>query len=143
MKEIEIRYNEFKRIESEFKAAERNKDEEKMAALQAEYAEKFSAYNRVFNLYKTSREAGNTDIDIDDVIHNPETLIRELNDADITRLTISSTWSSMVELAYAFEKAGFKCSGMCEVFDKCASFDFEKRCEVRNKRPAFIFEKVA
>ena len=72
---------------------------------------------RIWRDYETSRDCGNEYLDINDVVWDKdvESLISCMREHGIEKFTFSSSWSSAVETAWLFQKAGCKLEGFVEI----------------------------
>lgn len=85
----------------------------------------------VWEAYAGAKDRGNEYIDFDGVIQAElvEDLVKCLRDCGIKAFTFSSTWSSTIETAWLFQKAGCNLAGLVELnssIKSCMSDEFEK-----------------
>ena len=81
--------------------------------------------------FTASTKTGNEHLDISEVVWDKdvESLINCLRENGIERFTFSSTWSSAVETAWLFQKAGCTLSGLIEINSQHKAFmsdEYEK-----------------
>ena len=72
----------------------------------------------LFAAYRDCQETGNDNIDFNGVIWDydiPE-IVKALKENGISKFTISSTFSSLIETLAAFEKEGIRMAGLTESF---------------------------
>ena len=86
---------------------------------------------RLWKAYEASRDRGNEYIDLGDPVSDEAvaSLIACMKDYGIEAFTFSSTWSSAVETAWLFQKAGCKLAGLIEINSGCKAFmsdEYEK-----------------
>ena len=72
---------------------------------------------RIWRDYEISRDCGNEYLDINDVVWDKdvESLVFCMREHAIEKFTVSSSWSSAVETAWLFQKAGCKLEGLVEI----------------------------
>ena len=99
--------------------------------------EEISGFGFIYRVVKTAKECGNELIDICEPIHfiSEEELAEAFKAFGIEKFTMSSTWSSAIEVAYKFDKAGYKVSGITEINDRFEDFHGN-----RKMIPALMFE---
>ena len=121
-------YAEDKRIETAYDLADRNNDEAGKAAartahreLEASLTAAGKAYRTAYLFYADAQRRGNELIDISKPITNTEAadLVNLLRENGIEAFTFSSTWSSAVETAWAFQQNGCRLEGMAEINGDC------------------------
>ena len=86
---------------------------------------------KIWNYYEASTDCGNEYIDINDIIYDSEveTLVACMKELGIDAFTFSSTWSSAVETAWLFQKAGCTLAGLIEIHNQYKAFgtdEYEK-----------------
>ena len=86
---------------------------------------------RIWRAYETAKDCGNEYLDINDTISDDavEGLVTCMRDYGIEAFTFSSTWSSAVETAWLFQKAGCKLAGLIEINSHYKAFmsdEYEK-----------------
>lgn len=84
---------------------------------QAASLKEWGINHTLFWAYRNSIEAGNDEINFDDVIwdHDIEEIAETLKGNGITGFTISSTFSSLIPTLAEFAKHGFQMAGLTEV----------------------------
>ena len=72
---------------------------------------------RIWSAYETAKDCGNEYLDLNDTICDDEVegLVACMKKYGIEALTFSSTWSSAVEIAWLFQKAGCTLAGLIEI----------------------------
>ena len=72
---------------------------------------------KIWNYYEAAKDCGNEYIDINDIIYDSEVenLVACMKECGIEAFTFSSTWSSAVETAWLFQKAGCTLAGLVEI----------------------------
>ena len=80
---------------------------------------------------KTAKDCGNEYIDLNDTIRDEavEGLVACMKENGIEHFTFSSTWSSAVETAWLFQKAGCRLEGLIEINSQHKAFmsdEYEK-----------------
>lgn len=101
-------------------------------AFAAEIEAKGKAYCRLYREYEQAKDCGNTYLDINDVVWDKdvEELIACMKENGIEHFTFSSTWSSAVETAWLFQKAGCHLEDLIEINSHCKAFmsdEYEKK----------------
>ena len=86
---------------------------------------------RIWRDYETSKDCGNKYLDINDTVSDEavEDLISCMREYGIEAFTFSSTWSSAVETAWLFQKAGCSLEGLIEINSQYKAFmsdEYEK-----------------
>ena len=86
---------------------------------------------RIWNAYETAKDCGNEYIDLNDTIRDDEVegLVACMKKYGIEAFTFSSTWSSAVETAWLFQKAGCTLAGLIEINSQHKAFmsdEYEK-----------------
>lgn len=76
-----------------------------------------STGQRIWSAYETAKDCGNEYIDLNDTIRDDEVegLVACMKKYGIEAFTFSSTWSSAVETAWLFQKAGCTLAGLIEI----------------------------
>lgn len=90
-----------------------------------------SIEQRIWNAYETAKDRGNEYIDLNDTIRDDAVagLVACMKKYGIEAFTFSSTWSSAVETAWLFQKAGCTLAGLIEINSQHKAFmsdDYEK-----------------
>ena len=83
---------------------------------------------RIWIAYETAKDCGNEYIDLNDIIRDDavEGLIACMKKYGIEAFTFSSTWSSAVETAWLFQKAGCTLAGLIEINSQHKAFMSDK-----------------
>ena len=120
---------------SVYKAAATAAEKEQARALYKEATAKIEDLTEVercvWEAYAGAKDRGNEYLDFDGVIQAElvEDLVKCLRDCGIKAFTFSSAWSSTVETAWLFQKAGCNLTGLVELnssIKSCMSDEFEK-----------------
>lgn len=95
------------------------------------------AEQRIWRAYEIAKDCGNEYIDLNDTIRDDavEELVACMKECGIEAFTFSSTWSSAVETAWHFQKAGCTLAGLIEInsqYKDLVSDEYEKM-------PAYLF----
>ena len=90
-----------------------------------------STEQRIWSAYETAKDYGNEYIDLNDTIRDDEVegLMACMKKCGIEAFTFSSTWSSAVETAWLFQKAGCTLAGLIEINSQHKAFmsdEYEK-----------------
>lgn len=90
-----------------------------------------STEQRIWSAYETAKDCGNEYIDLNDTINDDavEGLVACMKKYGIEAFTFSSTWSSAVEIAWLFQKAGCTLAGLIEINSQHKAFmsdEYEK-----------------
>ena len=90
-----------------------------------------STEKRIWNAYETAKDCGNEYLDLNDTIRDDEVegLVACMKEYGIAAFTFSSTWSSAVETAWLFQKAGCTLAGLIEINSQHKAFmsdEYEK-----------------
>lgn len=86
---------------------------------------------KIWNYYEAAKDCGNEYIDINDIIYDTEVenLVACMKECGIEAFTFSSAWSSAVETAWLFQKAGCTLAGLIEIHNQYKAFmsdEYEK-----------------
>lgn len=86
---------------------------------------------RIWSAYETAKDCGNEYLDLNDTIRDDtvEDLVACMKKCGIEAFTFSSTWSSAVETAWIFQKAGCILAGLIEINSQHKAFmsdEYEK-----------------
>ena len=86
---------------------------------------------RIWSAYETAKDCGNEYLDLNDTIRDDtvEDLVACMKECGIEAFTFSSTWSSAVETAWLFQKAGCTLAGLIEINSQHKAFmsdEYEK-----------------
>ena len=90
-----------------------------------------STEQRIWSAYETAKDCGNEYLDLNDTIRDDtvEDLVACMKECGIEAFTFSSTWSSAVETAWLFQKAGCTLAGLIEINSQHKAFmsdEYEK-----------------
>lgn len=90
-----------------------------------------NAEQRLWNAYETSKDCGNEYLDINDPVSDEaaRALVESMRELGLEAFTFSSTWSSAVETAWLFQKAGCTLAGLIEIHNQYKAFgtdEYEK-----------------
>lgn len=114
----------YEKIQEAKKAYNAATDEARKDAARALYKEATKALEgltdtelRIWRAFETAKDCGNEYIDIDGRVDDDkvEELITCMKDLGFEAFTFSSTWSSAVETAWLFQKAGCTLTGLIEI----------------------------
>lgn len=132
---FEETYKEIQKAKKAYAAAT-NKDEQDAArALYKQATAKLdglsSTEQRIWSAYETAKDCGNEYLDLNDTISDGtvEGLVACMKEYGIEAFTFSSTWSSAVETAWLFQKAGCTLAGLIEINSQHKAFmsdEYEK-----------------
>ena len=81
------------------------------------------------------KKHGNSRLDLSGTYWKPEKILKTFREFGVTEFTFSSTWSSAIQVAWAFTQMGCTLEGMIEIYGsgrKLMSNEYEKV-------PAFLF----
>ena len=83
---------------------------------------------RIWRAYETAKDCGNEYIDLNDTISDDavEELVACMREYGNEAFTFSSTWSSAVETAWLFQKAGCRLAGLIEINSHYKAFISDK-----------------
>lgn len=97
-----------------------------------------STEKRIWSAYETAKDCGNEYLDLNDTIRNDavEDLVACMKEYGITAFTFSSTWSSAVETAWLFQKAGCTLTGLIEINSQYKDF----RSDEYEKAHGYLFK---
>ena len=93
------------------------------------------AFGDMMRLYSEMKQQGNSRLDLSGTYRKPEEIIRIFRDFGVKEFTFSSTWSSAIQVSWAFTQLGCTLEGMIEIYGsgrKFMSNEYEKV-------PAFLF----
>lgn len=90
-----------------------------------------STEKHIWSAYETAKDCGNEYLDLNDIIRDDEVegLVACMKEYGIKAFTFSSTWSSAVETAWLFQKAGCTLAGLIEINSQHKAFmsdEYEK-----------------
>ena len=97
-----------------------------------------STEQRIWSAYETAKDCGNEYLDLNDTIRDDtvEDLVACMKEYGITAFTFSSTWSSAVETAWLFQKAGCTLAGLIEINSQHKDF----RSDEYEKAHGYLFK---
>ena len=129
---FEALYQQHKEFKALFQTAKAANDAEGMDKIRTErnalmesIEAKGAAFARIFDLYESAMDRGNEHIDISECYdyRDEAALIACFREYGIETFTFSSGWSSAVESAWNFVKAGCTLMGMVEINSKTRNWD--------------------
>lgn len=142
MEMLERFYQRHEELERKFDAAEKAGDTKAMDACQdshqnllQEVRVEGEAFGDMMRLYSEMKQQGNSRLDLSGTYRKPEEIIRIFRDFGVKEFTFSSTWSSAIQVSWAFTQLGCTLEGMIEIYGsgrKFMSNEYEKV-------PAFLF----
>lgn len=142
MEMLERFYQRHEELERKFDAAEKAGDTKAMDACQdshqnllQEVRVEGEAFGDMMRLYSEMKQQGNSRLDLSGTYRKPEEIIRIFRDFGVKEFTFSSTWSSAIQVSWAFTQLGCTLEGMTEIYGsgrKFMSNEYEKV-------PAFLF----
>ena len=142
MEMIERFYGRSEELEKKFDAAEKVGDAQTMQACRDAYQElgkevraEGEAFGDMMRLYSDMKKHGNSRLDLSGTYWKPEKILKTFREFGVTEFTFSSTWSSAIQVAWAFTQMGCTLEGMIEIYGsgrKLMSNEYEKV-------PAFLF----
>lgn len=142
MEMLERFYQRHEELERKFDAAEKAGDTKVMDACQdshqnllQEVRVEGEAFGDMMRLYSEMKQQGNSRLDLSGTYRKPEEIIRIFRDFGVKEFTFSSTWSSAIQVSWAFTQLGCTLEGMIEIYGsgrKFMSNEYEKV-------PAFLF----
>ena len=143
MEKIIAMYEENRKNEAAYDAAEAANDQDKMEAertrhheLCLEARDNGKDFCFMLRLYTSMKERGNVVIDLNDVHENQvEEVAGILLKFGVKKFTFSSTWSSAISAAWEFCQHGFTMGGMIQINSECQDF----RTGEWKKAPAIVF----
>ena len=142
MEMLERFYQRHEELERKFDAAEKAGDTKAMDACQDSHQDLLQevrvegeAFGDMMRLYSEMKQQGNSRLDLSGTYRKPEEIIRIFRDFGVKEFTFSSTWSSAIQVSWAFTQLGCTLEGMIEIYvsgRKFMSNEYEKV-------PAFLF----
>ena len=142
MEMLERFYERHEELERKLDAAENDGNTRAIEACQKghqELLEEVRAEGETFGdmmrLYSEMKQQGNSRLDLSGTYRKPEEIIRIFRDFGVKEFTFSSTWSSAIQVSWAFTQLGCTLEGIIEIYGsgrKFMSNEYEKV-------PAFIF----
>ena len=143
MEMLERFYERHEELERKLDAAENDGNTRAIEACQKghqELLEEVRAEGETFGdmmrLYSEMKQQGNSRIDLSGTYREPEKILETFREFGVTEFTFSSTWSSAIQVAWAFTQMGCTLEGMTEIYGsgrKFMSNEYEKV-------PAYIFK---
>ena len=135
-------YGRNEELERKFEAAEKAGDAKTMDACQDAYQDLLQearvegeAFGDMMRLYSEMKQQGNSRIDLSGIYRKPEEVIRIFREFGVAEFTFSSTWSSAIQVSWAFTQMGCTLKGMTEVHGSKRDFQTGEY----EKVPAFLF----
>ena len=142
MEMIERFYGRNEELERTFAAAEKAGDAAAMDACQDGYQDLLQevraegeAFGDMMRLYSDMKKHGNSHLDLSGTYREPEKILKTFREFGVTEFTFSSSWSSAIQVAWAFTQMGCTLKGMIEIYgsgQKFMSNEYERI-------PAFLF----
>ena len=139
---IERFYGRNEELERTFAAAEKAGDTKAMDACQdshqnllQEVRVEGEAFGDMMRLYSDMKKHGNSHLDLSGTYQEPEKILKTFREFGVTEFTFSSSWSSAIQVSWAFTQLGCTLEGMIEIYGsgrKFMSNEYEKV-------PAFLF----
>ena len=134
-------YSGIQEAKKAYEAATNTAEQDAARNLYKKAAEKIDDLNgaeqHIWRAYEIAKDCGNEYIDLNDTIRDDavEELVACMKECGIEAFTFSSTWSSAVETAWHFQKAGCTLAGLLEInsqYKDLVSNEYEKM-------PAYLF----
>lgn len=142
MEMLEKFYERHEELERKLDAAENDGNTRAIEACQKghqELLEEVRAEGETFGdmmrLYSEMKQQGNSRLDLSGTYRKPEEVIRIFREFGVTEFTFSSTWSSAIQVSWAFTQLGCTLKGMTEVHGTKRDFQTGEY----EKVPAFLF----
>ena len=142
MEMLERFYERHEELERKLDAAENDGNTRAIEACQKghqELLEEVRAEGETFGdmmrLYSEMKQQGNSRIDLSGIYRKPEEVIRIFREFGVAEFTFSSTWSSAIQVSWAFTQMGCTLKGMTEVHGSKRDFQTGEY----EKVPAFLF----
>lgn len=142
MEMLEKFYGRHEGLERKLDAAENGGDTKAMEACQKAHQELLEevraegeAFGDMMRLYSEMKQQGNSRLDISGTYRKPEEVIRIFREFGVKEFTFSSTWSSAIQISWAFTQLGCTLKGMTEVYGTKRDFQTGEY----EKVPAFLF----
>ena len=139
---IERFYGRNEELERTFAAAEKAGDAAAMDACQDAYQDLLQevraegeAFGDMMRLYSDMKKHGNSHLDLSGTYQEPEKILKTFREFGVTEFTFSSSWSSAIQVAWAFTQLGCTLKGMTEVHGTKRDFQTGEY----EKVPAFLF----
>lgn len=142
MEMLERFYERHEELERKLDAAENDGNTRAIEACQKghqELLEEVRAEGETFGdmmrLYSEMKQQGNSRLDLSGTYRKPEEVIRIFREFGVKEFTFSSTWSSAIQVSWAFTQLGCTLKGMTEVHGTKRDFQTGEY----EKVPAFLF----
>ena len=142
MEMLERFYERHEELERKLDAAENGGNTKAMEACQRAHQELLEevraegeTFGDMMRLYSEMKQQGNSRLDLSGTYRKPEEIIKIFRDFGVKEFTFSSTWSSAIQVSWAFTQLGCTLEGMIEIYGsgrKFMSNEYEKV-------PAFLF----
>ena len=129
MEMLERFYERHEELERKFDAAEKAGDTKAMDACQDSHQDLLQ------EVRVEMKQQGNSRIDLSGIYRKPEEVIRIFREFGVAEFTFSSTWSSAIQVSWAFTQMGCTLKGMTEVHGSKRDFQTGEY----EKVPAFLF----
>lgn len=122
MEMLERFYERHEELERKLDAAENDGNTRAIEACQKGHQELLEevraegeAFGDMMRLYSEMKQQGNSRLDLSGTYRKPEEVIRIFREFGVTEFTFSSTWSSAIQVSWAFTQLGCTLKGMTEV----------------------------
>lgn len=122
MQEIEADYRRYEEADAAYTKADMEHDEaavkearEAYHKLLDEVRAKGEDYSFMMRLYSDMKKRHNDYLDMDGTYDDEKKIIGIFRDFGVKAFTFTSTWSSALESAWNYQKAGAKAAGMIEI----------------------------
>ena len=142
MEMLERFYERHEELERKLDAAENDGNTRAIEACQKGHQELLEevraegeAFGDMMRLYSEMKQQGNSRLDLSGTYRKPEEVIRIFREFGVTEFTFSSTWSSAIQVSWAFTQMGCTLKGMTEVHGSKRDFQTGEY----EKVPAFLF----
>lgn len=132
---FEEAYNKIQEAKKAYAAATNETEQDAARALYKQATAKLEGLSStekcIWKAYETAKDCGNEYINLNDTIRDEavEGLVACMKKYGIEAFTFSSTWSSAVETAWLFQKAGCTLAGLLEINSQHKAFmsdEYEK-----------------
>ena len=142
MEMLERFYQRHEELERKFDAAEKAGDTKAMDACQdshqnllQEVRVEGEAFGDMMRLYSDMKKHGNSHLDLSGTYQEPEKILKTFREFGVTEFTFSSSWSSAIQVSWAFTQLGCTLEGMIEIYGSGRKFMSNEYAKV----PAFLF----
>ena len=118
---FEETYKEIQAAKKAYETATNEAEQDAASTLYKKATEKLESLGntelQIWRAYETARDCGNKYLDLSDPVSDETvpSLISCMREYGIEAFTFSSTWSSAVETAWLFQKAGCTLAGLIEI----------------------------